>query len=242
MSGVTIGKYLPNGFPGTYAEQGDHLIKTFPNTGDATMYFGSPVFAYDGGCAAISSTGLVPTATNFKGIAIAHVQSANTYTAQNMGTYDEYTAVPVAERAGISVQVNGTSSNAPARESAVYVRVANGTTAKPIGGFEAAADSTTYTATVTTQTSGSTSIVISSVANLAVGMTASGTGIPSGAHITAISSSTLTITISAAATSTASSGTLTFSGNTLALTNCVFGSTDDDNGVALLIIKSRNNA
>jgi len=242
MPGTVIGKYLNHGFPGTVAEMGDQLVKAWSNQGDATMKFGEPVFYLTTGVGAVGSSGLAPTASIFHGIAVAHVQSANTYTAQNMGTYDQYKAVPVIERGAVSVQVNNTATNAPAINGTAYVRIANGTTAKPVGGFEAAADATTYTATVTTQTSTSTSIVVSSVSNLAVGMTVSGTGIPTGAIITAINSSTLTITISAAATTTASSGTLTFGGNTIALTNCCWGSTADSNGVATLVVKTRNNA
>jgi len=241
MTGV-IGKYFNNGFPGTIAEMGDDLAKTFPNTGDATMNFGAAVFSLGAGVGVAGSTGLVPTAALFSGVALAHVQTANTYTAQNMGAYGVNAPVPVLERGGVVVQVYPAASNLAALNGNAYVRIANGTAAKPVSGVEAASDATTYTATVTTQTSGSASIVVSSVANLAVGMTVSGTGIPAGAIITAINVGTLTITISAVATASASSGTLTFGGNTLLLTNCVFGCASDTNGAASLVIKSRNNA
>lgn len=206
MPGTVIGKNYTNGFPGSIAEMGDQLVKTFPNTGDAVMNFGSAVFSLNGGVAVAGSTGLVPTAALFSGVSVAHVQSANTYTAQNMGTYDTNKPVPVLERGGIVSQVNPANSNAAALNGPVYIRIANGTATKPVGGIEAANDATTYTATVTTQTTASASIVVSSVANLAVGMTVSGTGIPAGAIITAINAGTSTITISAAATTTASSG------------------------------------
>ena len=68
----------------------------------------------------------------------------------------------------------------------------------------------TNMATVTTQTSGSTSLVVSSVSGLSVGMTVVGTGIPVGTTITVINSGTSTLTLSQAATTTASSGTVTF--------------------------------
>jgi hypothetical protein len=242
MPGKVIGKYFNNGFPGTFAEQGDRLIPTFANTGDAEMDFGAPVFSYSGGVAVAGSTGVIPTAASFKGVAVSHVQTALSYTAQSMGQYPESRPVPVMERGGVAVCVSNAATNAPAIDGNAYVRIANGTTAKPVGGFEAAADSTTYTATVTTQTSGSAAVVVSSVASLALGMTVSGTGIASGSTITAINSGTLTITLSAAATTTASSGTLTFGGNTVQITNATFGSTADANGVAMLVIKSRNNS
>lgn len=172
MPGVVIGKYLNNGFPGTYAEQGDHIVKTFPNTGDAEMDFGAPVFGLNGGVAAAGSAGLTPTAALFKGVAVAHVQSANSYLAQNMGQYVKNQPVPVIERGGVAVQVNGAAVNAPVIDGAVYVRIAAAATGKPIGGFEAAADGT----------------------------------------------------------------------NTIQITNAVWGSSADANGVALLVIKERNNA
>ena len=242
MPASVILKTLNNGFPGQYAEQGDNLVKTFSNAGDVSAKFGDPVFSITGGVAAASATGLVPTATLFKGVAKANVQSGNSYPSQDMGAYVQYSAVPVVERGGVAAVCNAAATHAPAIDGAVYVRISNAGTGKPVGGFEAAADATTYTATVTTQTSGGTALVISSVASLAVGMTVSGTGIPSGATITAINVDTLTVTLSAAATTTASSGTATFGGNTIQITNATWGSTADANGVALLIVKTRNNA
>ena len=242
MPASVIGKSFSNGFLGGYAEQGDHLVKTYCNTGDAELDFGDPVFATLTGIAAPGSTGLVPTATNFVGAAIQHVQSATIYPYQNLGSYLQNDPTPVMIRGGVSVLCNNAAVSAPSVDGGVYVRIANGSTAKPVGGFEAAADATTYTATVTTQTSASTALVVSSVANLVVGMTVSGTGIPAGAIIAAINAGTLTVTLSAAATTSASSGTVTFGGNTIQITNATWGSSADSDGVALLIVKSRNNA
>jgi hypothetical protein len=237
-----IGKSLNNGFPGQFAQQGPKVAITAPNAGDTDIYFGDPVFSYNGGVAGAGAASLVPTFSLFKGVALAHVQTANSYNSQSLGGYPSDVPVPVIEEGGVVVYVSNASGNAPTVDGAVYVRIANGTTAKPVNGFEAAADSTTYTATVTTQTSGSASIVVSAVTNLAVGMTVSGTGIPSGAYITAINASTLTVTISAAATSTASSGTLTFGSNTIQIANTTWGTVADSNGVALLVLKTRNNS
>lgn len=71
----------------------------------------------------------------------------------------------------------------------------------------------TNTATVTTQTSGSTSLIVSSVSGITVGMTIIGAGIPNGTIVTAIDSGTSTLTLSQAATITESSGTVTFYSN-----------------------------
>jgi hypothetical protein len=62
-------------------------------------------------------------------------------------------------------------------------------------------------ATVTTQTSGSTTLVVNSTAALSIGRTVTGTGIASGTTISAIVDGT-TLTLSAAATADASSGTV----------------------------------
>lgn len=172
MPGKVIGKYLNNGFPGTYAEMGDHLVKSFPNTGDAEMDFGAPVFSLNGGVAAVGSAGLTPTAALFKGVAISHVQSATVYPNQNIGQYAVNQAVAVIERGAVAVGVNNSAVNAPAIDGAVYVRIAGAATGKPLGGFEAAADST----------------------------------------------------------------------NTIQITNATWGSSADANGVAMLVIKTRNNA
>lgn len=242
MSGKVIGQSFNYGFPGHYAEQPDMIIKTISNAGSTTVSFGDPIFSVTGGVSGTASTSLVPTAALFKGVAASQVKSALSYPDQSLGSYLTKQLIPAFERGAVSVYVSNAATNAPTVDGNVYVRIANGTTAKPVGGFEAAADATTYTATVTTQTSGSAAIVVSTVTNLAVGMTVSGTGIPTGAIITAINAGTTTITISSAATSTASSGTLTFGGNTIQITSATWGTTSDTNGVAELVLKNRNNS
>lgn len=172
MPASVIGKSFGNGFLGAYAEQGDHLVKTYANAGDSEIDFGAPAFAVTGGVAAVGATGLTPTAALFVGVAIQHVQTANAYPAQTLGAYAQKDPVPVIIRGGVSVLCNNAAANAPAVDGAVYVRIAGGTETKPVGGYEAAADTT----------------------------------------------------------------------NTIQLTNATWGSSADANGVALLIIKSRNNA
>lgn len=172
MPASVIGKSLNNGFLGAYAEQGDHLVKTYANTGDAELDFGAPVFATADGVAVAGSTGLTPTDALFVGVAIQHVQSATVYPNQEIGVYAQNDPTPVIIRGSVTVLCNNAATNAPAVNGPVYIRIAAGTAAKPVGGFEAAADDV----------------------------------------------------------------------NTIQLTNCCWGSTADSNGVALLIIKSRNNA
>lgn len=172
MSGKVIGTSFNNGFPGHYAEQPDMLIKTFANAGDTTISFGAPVFGVTGGVAAVGATGLTATAALFKGVAASQIKSALSYPDQSVGTYTVSQQMPVFERGAVSVQVNNAAVNAPAVDGAVYVRIAAGTETKPVGGFEAVADST----------------------------------------------------------------------NTIQITNATWGTTADTNGVAELIIKTRNNS
>ena len=237
-----IGKSLGNGFPGQFAQQGPKVAISAPNTGNSDIYFGDAVFGFNGGVAKADAAGVIPSMAAFKGIALAHVQTANAYEAQSSGGYPTDAPVAVIEEGAVVVDVSNSAINAPAVDGPVYVRIANGTDAKPIGGLEAAADATTYSVMVTTQTSGSANIVVASVANLASGMTISGTGIPAGTCITAVNSAANTITISAAATSSASSGTLTAGGNALQITNATFGTQADSKGVAMLVLKTRNNS
>jgi hypothetical protein len=175
MPAPTIGKTLPNGYPGTFGQQGPKVVTTFPNIGNAEMDFGSPIFSLSGGVAAVGSTGLTPTAVNFKGVAAAHVTRANEYLAQSLGGYTQNQAVPCFEEGGIMVYVGNSAVNAPVIDGPVYVRVAGGTTNMPVGEFEAAPDGTTPA-------------------------------------------------------------------NTILITTVTFGSTADSNGVALLILKTRNNS
>lgn len=174
MFGQVIGTSLNNGFPGQYAEQGDHLVKTFSNTGDTALYFGAAVFGLNNGIAVVGSTGLTATASNFKGVATSQVKAANAYNPQSLGGYLQYEPTPVIERGGVAVYVGNASVNPPVVDGPVYVRVAGGTTATPVGEFEAAADATPA--------------------------------------------------------------------NTVQITNATWGSAADANGVALLVIKNRNNS
>ncbi len=254
MPGQSYTKYLPYGFPGSMGQQGPWGVEVFPNAATLAINFGMPVFALNEtaangmgvtgaqGVAIAGATGLMPTAANFKGVAEAHVQQANSYNPQSMGNYLQYAPVPVVDLGGPVVQVYNSAVNPPVKDGPVYVRIANPAAGEIVGGFEALNDTTTYTPTITTQTTSSANITLAAVTNLAVGMTVIGTGIPASAIITAINATTGVITISAAATTTASSGTLTIGGNTLLITNATWGSGSDASGVALLILKVRNNS
>lgn len=175
MPGVVIGRSLNNGFPGQYAAQPDEITSAFPNTGDAAMVFGSAVFGFNGGVAVAGSTGLTPTAANFKGVAKANVKTANAYNPQSLGGFAQSEPVPVFERGAICVFVSNSAVNAPAIDGPVYIRVAGGTATTPVNGFETIPDATTPA-------------------------------------------------------------------NTILLTNATWGSRADSNGVAELVLKTRNNS
>jgi hypothetical protein len=91
------------------------------------------------------------------------------------------------------------------------------TNGRPVMNMQAINVTATNTATVTA----STSITLSSVANLYVGQTVSGTGISGTPTITAINTGTSTITVSAAQTLSGTGVTLTFSTAGLATGNTI---------------------
>jgi len=91
------------------------------------------------------------------------------------------------------------------------------TNGRPVVNMQAINVTATNTATVTA----STSITLSSVANLYVGQTVSGTGISGTPTITAINTGTRTITVSAAQTLSGTGVTLTFSTAGLATGNTI---------------------
>jgi flagellin len=80
-----------------------------------------------------------------------------------------------------------------------------------IGGFSSAAQSFTSTAS---STSTDTALSVASTANLAIGMAVSGTGIGSGARITAINANGTALTLSVASTGSPNGNVITFSGGT----------------------------
>lgn len=137
MKNQIIGKTLNHGYAGSYSRQPDTIIDTHPAAG--AIAFGAGVVYGTGGAVRTAATG--DTAAAFVGVAVREVKSALNYLSQNEGSYAQYDAVPVIKRGCVNVICqNGTA----ALDGDVYLRItANASKPNcPVGGFEAAADST----------------------------------------------------------------------------------------------------
>ena len=138
MTNQVIGKSMFHGYAGSYSRQPDTIIDTHPAGG--AIAFGAGVVYGSNGAVRTAATG--DTAAAFVGVAVREVKSATNYLNQNEGSYVQYDAVPVIKRGCVNVIcTNGT----PALDGDVYLRItANASKPNcPVGGFEAAADSTT---------------------------------------------------------------------------------------------------
>ena len=137
MTNQVIGKSMFHGYAGSYSRQPDTIIDTHPAGG--AIAFGAGVVYGSNGVVRTAATG--DTAAAFVGVAVREVKSATNYLNQNEGSYVQYDAVPVIKRGCVNVLcTNGT----PALDGDVYLRItANASKPNcPVGGFEAAADST----------------------------------------------------------------------------------------------------
>ena len=137
MQNQIIGKTLQHGYAGSYSRQPDTIIDTHPAAG--AIAFGAGVVYGTGGAVRTAATG--DTAAAFVGVAVREVKSALNYLNQNAGSYAQYDAVPVIKRGCVNVLcTNGT----PAVDGDVYLRITANVSKPncPVGGFEAAADST----------------------------------------------------------------------------------------------------
>ena len=137
MQNQVIGKTMFHGYAGSFSRQPDTIIDTHPAAG--TIAFGAGVVYGANGAVAVPATGA--TAAQFVGVAVREVKNATNYLNQNEGGYVQYDAVPVLKRGCVNVLcTNGT----PAVDGDVYLRItANASKPNsPVGGFEAAADST----------------------------------------------------------------------------------------------------
>lgn len=137
MQNQIIGKTLQHGYAGSYSRQPDTIIDTHPAAG--AIAFGAGVVYGTGGAVRTAATG--DTAAAFVGVAVREVKSALNYLNQNAGSYAQYDAVPVIKRGCVNVICqNGT----PAVDGDVYLRITANVSKPncPVGGFEAAADST----------------------------------------------------------------------------------------------------
>ena len=137
MTNQVIGRNMFHGYAGSYSRQPDTIIDTHPAGG--AIAFGAGVVYGSNGVVRTAATG--DTAAAFVGVAVREVKSATNYLNQNVGSYVQYDAVPVIKRGCVNVLcTNGT----PALDGDVYLRItANASKPNsPVGGFEAAADST----------------------------------------------------------------------------------------------------
>lgn len=151
-SGSVIGIQMDQGYPGSYSRNGDCIIMARPvNSADANpAFFGDAVFLTAdatvlGGGAYSSTQSLVaasgtPSMTNFVGVAVREVKTAETYNpSPAFGSYLQGQVCDGLERGSCAVVCHvGT----PAAGAAVYLRtVLNGAIpAGVVGGFEANAD------------------------------------------------------------------------------------------------------
>lgn len=139
MKGQVIGKRMLNGYAGSFSRQPDTVIDTHPYAGNDALAFGAPVKYGTNG--AVVLAGASTAAADFLGVALRETKSATDYLNQEKGTYVSGDAVPVIKRGCVNVKCyNGT----PAVDGDVYLRItANASLPNaPVGGLEAAADST----------------------------------------------------------------------------------------------------
>lgn len=140
---------MPSGIPGAITRPEQSTVEAqVIDTGTPPTLFGIPVKFVSGKIQPISGgetasdvIGVLarPYPTTGDGVSGLGTTSPTDAT---LGTATPNPKLPadVLKRGYISVQVGGTT--APSKNSAVYVRIATASAGKPIGGFEAAADST----------------------------------------------------------------------------------------------------
>lgn len=133
----TIGAAFPHGFAGSYAQQPDMIIATFPAGGSANIPFGTPVKLSGG---AVVPMGAGDTAAAFLGIASKEIKSAFDYTNQGVGAYAPGEATSVFQRGSINVICQ---RGTPSYGGAVYLRITANESypSAVVGGFEASSDS-----------------------------------------------------------------------------------------------------
>lgn len=139
MPGQVIGKSFNYGFPGSFSRNGDCVIanRVLKATDSNPVSFGGAVVLNtDNSVSAFLASG---TAATFAGIAVREVKQADQYLAQGAVAYQPGQPVDYITRGSVMVQIN---AGTPTAGGDVYIRVAAAAAGKPIGGFEAAADST----------------------------------------------------------------------------------------------------
>ena len=142
MPGSVIGVKLPLGYVGTVSTSADNIIQA--RIAKDAIKFGEPVVLlgtneYQSVKEYISDSETF-TAAKFAGVAVREVVQANQFDPQSNPDYLDKSVADVLTRGQCTVKCN---AGTPTAGGTVYVRVAVGTdTTLPVGGFEAAADST----------------------------------------------------------------------------------------------------
>jgi hypothetical protein len=135
MPGKAIGKVFEIGYPGNITRSIDSVVKSGVAFG-TDIFFGNAVVVNSDN--SVSNFIGTNTAAQFAGVAVREVSQATAYVSQ-APTYSAGEACDYLVRGGINVICR---AGTPTAQGAVYVRVAVATADKPIGGFEAVADST----------------------------------------------------------------------------------------------------
>jgi hypothetical protein len=133
---------MNSGYPGTYAQTPDSIITPRAvNSASAAIPFGNAVILNDD--FSVTLFGATGTAARFAGVAVREVKTqGGTFTTPNLaGQYNPSECASILERGPVQVScMNGT----PVASSSVYLRTVYNATYPnaPVGGFEAASDST----------------------------------------------------------------------------------------------------
>ena len=142
MPGSVIGVKLPLGYAGTVSTSADNIIQA--RIAKDAIKFGEPVVLlatneYQSVKEYIADSETF-TAAKFAGVACRGVVQANQFDPQSNPDYVDGGVADVLTRGQMTVKCN---AGTPTAGGTVYVRVAVGSDATlPVGGFEAAADST----------------------------------------------------------------------------------------------------
>lgn len=137
MPGKVIGKQFDLGYPGSISRSIDSIVRSGVVATGQTISFGDPVTMSATGDISLLSTG--STADKFSGIAVREVKQATNYLGDTTVQYLAGQPIDFLTRGPIMVICR---AGTPTAGGKVYVRVAAATSDKPLGGFEAAADST----------------------------------------------------------------------------------------------------
>ena len=126
MPGHVIGKSLLRGFAGTVSRQIDAIIDALPNKESTAIEFGAPLILNSNkdGCKNWTNSA---SATDFIGIAVREVKTANTYGLGD-AKYNQNDVVSILTRGSITVKctMDSTATHEPVKNGKVYIRKATG--------------------------------------------------------------------------------------------------------------------